>query len=150
MRWLVKVASFFLVTHKNFMSPMSPMSIFWGGLNKQTKKTAKKNQTLTKTHEQHKLLNAKQCQAANFSMTRKSCSVSATSDNRILPSSARSFKAWQFVTVSFPSSFRRCFSFLQYAAESLLSVSTPHTSTIEKYHFSCSLSPILTFAEFEF
>ena len=43
MRWLVKVASFFLVTHKNFMSPMSAMSIFWGGLNKQTKKTAKKN-----------------------------------------------------------------------------------------------------------
>lgn len=65
----MKVASFFLVTHKNFMSSMSKMSIFWGGLNKQTRKTAKKNQTLTKTHEQHKLLNAKQCQAENFSMT---------------------------------------------------------------------------------
>ena len=43
----------------------------------------------------------------------------------------------QFVTVSFPSSFKRCFSLFQYfraVSASLLSVSTPHTSTIEKYH----------------
>ena len=49
---------------------------------------------------------------------RNNCSVSATSVSRILPSAAWSLKALQFVTVSFPSYFRRCFSLFQYDCES--------------------------------
>jgi hypothetical protein len=41
------------------------------------------------------------------------CSVSATSVNRILPSAACILKPLQFVTVSFPSAFKRCFNFRQ-------------------------------------
>jgi len=46
----------------------------------------------------------------------------ATPVRRILPSSASVFKPLQFVTVSFPSYFYRCFNFLQNACESMLSV----------------------------
>ena len=62
----------------------------------------------------------------------------ATSVFRIFPSAAGSFKALQFVTVSFPSFLRRFFNTLQYVYGLSLSVNTVTTSTIEKYHFSSS------------
>lgn len=64
-----------------------------------------------------------------------SWSISATSVFRIFPSAAGSFKALQFVTVSFPSFLRRFFNTLQYVCGLSLSVNTETTSTIEKYHF---------------
>ena len=69
-----------------------------------------------------------------------SCSVSATSVKRILPSAARSFKVLQIVVGSCPSFLIRDFNTLQYHLGSGLSVRIAITSIIEKYHFSCSSS----------
>ena len=69
-------------------------------------------------------------------MRRRSCSVSATSVRRCLPSAAVIFKALQFVTVWLPSSCNRFFMTRQYTSGLALPVKTAITSTMAKYHFS--------------